>query len=260
MDLNLEGKTALVCGASQGIGKATAIGLAKLGATVVVLARTEDKLKQVIAEMPNSERHRYLALDISDRNLLKESIEKELDTYGPMQILVNNTGGPKAGPITEASEEQFLDAFKNHILVSRMLSELLLFGMKQSKYGRIVNIVSISVKMPIPNLGVSNTIRGATANWAKTMSYELGEYGITVNNILPGYTKTSRLDSLVALTAKEAGKSIHEIEHNLTKDVPMARFGTAEEVANAAVFLASPAASYITGTNIAVDGGWTKAL
>ncbi len=260
MKINLEGKTALVCGASEGIGAASAHELALLGANVILLARSKDKLDAVLSSLPGPGKHSVMLVDLSDRNLLKETVDKYLKEKGPINILVNNTGGPKSGPLSEASEEDFLNAFKNHVLVSNLLAELLVFGMKQSGYGRIINIVSISVKMPIHNLGVSNTIRGAMASWSKTLSYELGEHGITVNNVLPGYTKTSRLTSLMLKSAEDSGKNIEDVENNLKTTIPMNRFGTAAEVANAVAFLASPAASYISGVNLPVDGAWTKAL
>lgn len=257
MDLDLSGKTALVCGASQGIGAAIAKGLAEQGATLVLLARSKDKLEALKAELPNSNKHHIIVRDVSDRNSLKEAVEKQIEEHGPIQILVNNTGGPKPGLITEAREEEFLEAYKNHVLVSALLTDVLTFGMKQSHYGRVINIISISVKTPIPNLGVSNTTRAAMAGWSKTLSLELAPFGITVNNILPGYIETERLHSVLDANALKVGHDPSDLKEKIMKDIPMQRFGEASEVASLATFLASPAASYISGTNIPVDGAKT---
>lgn len=262
INVTLQGKTALVCGGSQGIGEAVCVELAQLGCNVLALARSESNLIQVVQKLSTSSgnKHFYIAIDISNRNALQKAIESFLQTHSSIHILINNTGGPKGGPILKASEEEFVTAFQNHVLVSALLTRLVLPGMKQDGYGRIINIVSTSVKVPIPNLGVSNTIRASMANWAKTLSLEVGPLGVTVNNVLPGFTETSRLRSLIESAAQSSQKSIQEVEQTWKSVIPLGRFGSPEEIASVVAFLASPAASYIHGTNITVDGGRTGCL
>lgn len=251
-------KRALVCGASQGIGRAIAQGLAEAGCQVVALARNADKLQELIQHLPG-EGHTAVSADMNDRHDLGNKIVQVLE-QGPIHILINNTGGPPPGPISEAQASSFLQAFEQHILSASTLSQAVLPGMKETGFGRIINIISTSVKIPIPNLGVSNTIRGAMANWAKTMSLEVGPFGITVNNVLPGFTNTPRLDKLLAGRAAKQGKTESEIANGLFPMIPARRFGEPEEVAAAAIFLASPLAGYINGINLPVDGGRTGSL
>jgi 3-oxoacyl-[acyl-carrier protein] reductase len=203
--------------------------------------------------------HRYHAIDFADEAATKSLIQSII-AEGPVHVLVNNSGGPAAGPIVEATEEQFLKAFHQHLITNHILTKAVIEGMKNAGYGRVINIISTSVKIPLKNLGVSNTIRGAVASWAKTMANELGQYGITVNNVLPGFTRTSRLDSLVATIAKKEAISAEEVEKNMMAEVPAQRFGEAAEVAAVAAFLASPAAGYVNGTSIPVDGGRTGSI
>ena len=179
------------------------------------------------------------------------------ETY---HILINNTGGPAGGPITEANIESFENAFKMHLINNQILVQSVIRGMIKEGYGRIVNIISTSVKAPIAGLGVSNTIRAAVANWAKTLSLELGEYGITVNNILPGFTNTNRLKSIIAKKSEKQGIPENEVIKIMMKSIPANRFGEAKETANAVAFLCSPAAAYINGINLPVDGGRTASL
>ena len=260
MDLRLDGKRALVCGASQGIGAACARGLAQQGAEVILLARKQEALEAVRSELPNPDQHQCLAVDLLDHKKLHDSIQQFLPGEKPISILVCNSGGPVGGPLLEADSESFLSAFKQHVLANQVLSKLLLPQMKDAAYGRIINIISTSVKAPIPNLGVSNTIRAAVANWAKTLSLELAPFGITVNNVLPGYTKTPRLENLIKLAAKREECSELKVEEEWKSDVPLGRFASPDEIANAVCFLASPAASYINGINLPVDGGRTASL
>ena len=262
MNLDLTGKTALVGGSTQGIGKATAIELALLGANVTLLARDEDKLRQVIAELNTSkgQAHLYIVADFSQTGAVKTTIEAYLAQYPEVHILINNTGGPAGGPLINAQPQEFIQTFHNHLLNNQVLAHALVPSMQKAGYGRIVNIISTSVKQPIVGLGVSNTIRGAVAQWAKTLSLELGQYGITVNNVLPGYTKTARLDSTIAMRAKNTGKSIEEVTAALEREIPIGRFATPEEVAAAAAFLCTPAAAAISGINVPVDGGKTGGL
>lgn len=261
MNLSLEGKHAVICGGSQGIGAAIAEELAQMGANCTLLARNEEKLRSVVAKLDTTLRqtHRYFAIDFTEEEAVRARI-KTLVAEGPVHILVNNTGGPAAGPITAASEDQFLAAFQQHVITSHILVKAVMEGMKKEGFGRIINVISTSVKIPLQNLGVSNTIRGAMASWAKTMANELGTYGITVNNVLPGFTKTPRLESLIQTNAKKAGSSIEQVEKNMIEEVPAKRFGEPSEIAAMAAFLASPAAAYVNGTSIPVDGGRTGSI
>lgn len=259
MNLNLKNKNAIVCGSTQGIGESSAIELAKLGANITLIARNESKLLNVLNELDKShgQTHSFVCIDFSDTTKLKEEVNLLKETY---HILVNNTGGPAAGPITKAKIKSFEEAFRMHLINNQILAQKVVEGMKKEGYGRIVNIISTSVKAPIPGLGVSNTIRAAVANWAKTLSIELGAYGITVNNVLPGFTNTNRLKDLISKKAEIQGKKQEEILNEMKSQVPAKRFGEAFEVANAVAFLCTPAASYINGINIPVDGGRTKSL
>lgn len=261
MNLSLEGKTAVVCGGSQGIGHAIAEELALMGAHCVLLARNEEALRLAVSQLNCSIRqmHSYHAIDFNNEAGLREVISTVV-SQGPVHILVNNSGGPAAGPIAEAPEDQFLNAFQQHLITAHILTKAVIGGMKAEGYGRIINVISTSVRIPLKNLGVSNTIRGAVASWAKTMANELAPFGITVNNVLPGYTRTSRLQSLIENTAQREGRSAEEVEAAMKADVPARRFGDAPEVAAVAAFLATPAAAYLNGTSIPVDGGRTGSI
>ncbi|MGE0352040.1 MAG: SDR family oxidoreductase [Gemmatimonadales bacterium] len=260
--LPLHDKRALVSGSSQGIGKACAIELARQGASVTLLARNGSRLEAVRQSLPPGEgaEHGVLVADFSEPEQVRDTVAAYLAEHGPVQILVNNTGGPPGGPIVEASAEQFLKAFRAHLICNQYLALAVLPGMRESGYGRIINIISTSVKQPIPGLGVSNTIRGAVASWSKTLAGEVGKSGITVNNVLPGATLTSRHYALIEAKAKKSGVSQAEIEADMKALIPLGRFAAPEEVAAAVGFLASPAASYITGVSLPVDGGRTASL
>ncbi len=262
MNLSLENKHAVVCGSTQGIGKATAIELANLGATVTLIARNETDLQNVCKELSTAhkQKHDYISVDFSKPEELKNKIEKYISENGTIHILVNNTGGPKSGTITEATTEEFISTFNNHLICNHILAQAVLKGMKEAGYGRIINIISTSVKQPLKGLGVSNTIRAAVANWSKTLAGEVAKFNITVNNVLPGATNTARLKTLNESKSQRTGKSIDELEKEMIAEIPMARFAEANEIANAVAFLASPAASYITGINLPVDGGRTGSL
>jgi 3-oxoacyl-[acyl-carrier protein] reductase len=262
MNLSLENKNALVCGSTQGIGKAAAVELASLGARITLVARNEEELKKVCHELPSAfkQKHDYLCADFSQPDVLKSKVQKHIAENGMFHILVNNTGGPSGGLITEATAEQFISTFNNHLICNHILAQSVLEGMMKEKYGRIINIISTSVKQPIKGLGVSNTIRAAVANWSKTLAGEVARYNITVNNILPGATETIRLKSLMEAKSHRTGKSIDELKLEMISEIPMARFADAGEIANAVAFLASPAAAYITGINLPVDGGRTASL
>ncbi|MCB0525798.1 MAG: SDR family oxidoreductase [Lewinellaceae bacterium] len=261
MNTSLVGKNALVGGGSAGIGRAVAAELAQLGANVTLLARSEDRLMAAkeILDTSQGQMHDILVADYSDIEKLKVGVDALLEKRS-FQILVNNTGGPPGGPISEASDKEFISAFHNHLLCNHLLLQALLPGMKKAGYGRVINVISTSVKEPIVGLGVSNTTRWAVASWAKTLSVELGEFGITVNNVLPGFTNTSRLDEIIENRVKKSAASRSVIENSMKSQVPLRRFAEPEEVAAAVAFLASPAAGYISGINLPVDGGRTKSL
>lgn len=261
MDLNLKGKNALVCGSSKGIGKAAAFELANLGANITLVARTGEKLAAVKQELPRvaGQNHDFLVADFGNISDLKRKVSG-LVSLKPIHVLVNNTGGPGAGALLEASLDDFKQAFQKHVMCNHLLTSLTIKGMKAANYGRIINIISTSVKEPLNGLGVSNTIRNAVANWAKTLANEIGHTGITVNNVLPGFTGTERLKELIQHKAENAGISEEEVMEAMRGEVPLGRFAQPNEIAAAIAFLASPAASYITGTNVVVDGGRTKSM
>ncbi|MGZ0014974.1 SDR family oxidoreductase [Yeosuana sp. AK3] len=260
MNLNLNNKYALVCGSTQGIGKATAIALANEGAKVTLVARNRDKLKAVIAEMPNSEHHSFIVADFSNPRDLQEQVITFIEKYHGFHVLINNTGGPRSGDILNASLEEFDNAFTQHLKCNHVLAQAVIPFMKTEGFGRIVNIISTSVKEPIPGLGVSNTIRGAVGNWSKTLSIEVGSFGITVNNVLPGFTETERLNEIIKVKANGAGTSVEAMTEIMKNYSPAKRFAKPEETAHVITFLASEAASYVNGINIPVDGGRTKSL
>ena len=261
MNLNLEGKNALVCGSTQGIGKASAVELANMGATITLVARNEQMLQATCKELSvnASQKHTYLVADFSLPDQLKTVVQKFVADK-QIHILINNTGGPSAGLAIEALPEQFSEAFNMHLLCNHILTQAVVAGMKQAGYGRIINIISTSVKIPLRGLGVSNTIRGAVANWSKTLSVELAPFGITVNNVLPGTTMTGRLDSLIKSKADRSGKTYDQVRQEMISEVPAGRISEPYEVAAAVAFLASPAAGYINGINLPVDGGRTGSL
>lgn len=261
MDLNLKGKSALVSGSTQGIGKAIAIELANLGASVTLLARNEIKLAEVRDSLFHAagQHHQILVADFAKPNELKSVIDEHLAAHH-YHILVNNTGGPPGGLAIDAELEAFRIAFNQHLICNQILAQATTPFMKKEGFGRIINVISTSVKAPLSGLGVSNTIRGAVGNWSKTLANELGEFGITVNNILPGATATQRLSSIIENKAKKLGKSVEDIEEKMKSEIPAKRFASADEVAAAAAFLASPAAAYINGINVPVDGGRTPSL
>lgn len=261
MNLSLLSKNAMVCGSSKGIGRAVAVQLAALGANITLVARSKDKLEAVQSQLDISkgQAHAYLQADFSDSEDLEKQVRTLVSSH-PIHILVNNTGGPKGGAILNAAPQDFLQAFHNHLVCNQVLTRTVIEGMKKEGYGRIINVISTSVKTPLAGLGVSNTIRAAVANWAKTLANEVGEFGITVNNVLPGSTETSRLTEIIDVRARKASATKDNIRSKMISSIPLARFAKPEEIAFAVAFLSSPAASYITGINLPVDGGRTRSL
>lgn len=252
----------MVCGSTAGIGKAVALQMAECGASVSLVARNREKLETTLAQLDSSagQEHSILVADFSQPENLKATVVKHLAAGATYHILLNNTGGPAGGRAIDADSEQFVAAFNAHLLCNHILAQALVPGMRDAGYGRIINIISTSVKVPLPGLGVSNTIRGAVGNWSKTLANELGQYGITVNNVLPGATATGRLSSIIANKASKLGMEAADVEKHMLAEIPAGRFAQPEEVAAAAVFLASPLASYINGINVPVDGGRTGSL
>ncbi len=244
--IDLDGKRALVCGGTSGIGKAAAEALNDCGADVVILSRS--------AYGENT-----ISCDLEDLDSLIDSVTKEIESNGSFEILINNSGGPPSGPLIEAKPSDFEKAFLRHVLASQTLVQLLLPGMQKSEYGRIINIISTSVKEPIPGLGVSNTIRGAMASWSKTLSKELPP-SITINNVLPGFTNTERLTELKKTLSKQKGISQEEVENAWLSTVPEGRLADPSELGKVVAFLSSPAASFVRGTSIPVDGGRTGSI
>ncbi len=262
MNVDLTNKRAIVCGSTRGIGRAMAIEFAASGANVILISRNEESLRKVLREMPanKNQNHNFIVADFTEPGALKKKLHNFVSENPPVHILVNNTGGPKGGDIIQADTSEFIQAFTNHLICNQILVQSVVEGMKKERYGRIINIISTSVKQPIKGLGVSNTIRGAVASWAKTLAGELGQFGITVNNVLPGATKTERLFSIFENRAKVSGKSIEEVKSEMMKEIPAARFAEPEELAYAVTFLASEYAGYINGINVPVDGGRTGCL
>ncbi len=262
MNLDLTDKTAVVCGSTQGIGYASAIELAELGATVILMARNEQSLKEAVSNLPTpaNQSHGYLIADFSDPSQVENQINDWVAVGNHADILVNNTGGPPAAPAMDATVEEFRIGFNNHLICNHILVQALVPAMKEHRFGRIINIISTSVKTPIPGLGVSNTTRGAVASWAKTLAGELAPFGITVNNMLPGMCWTGRLESLINGRAEKQGISADAVADQMKATIPAARFGEPAELGAVVAFLATPAASYVNGINIPVDGGRTQCL
>ncbi len=257
MNDSLRGLRALVCGSTQGIGRATAELLAEQGAEVTLFARNQPKLAEVLGGLrcEHGQNHDTIAADFTDTEAVRSTVQRQVDPDRPYRILVNNTGGPPGGPIADAEPEAFITAFRAHLINNQTLVQALLPGFRSAGYGRVINIISTSVKAPIPGLGVSNTIRGAVASWAKTLATELGPHGITVNNVLPGFTNTARLNQLFVAKASKMGQAVDEITDTAIASIPAGRLGRPEEIAAAVAFLASPMAGYINGINLPVDGG-----
>jgi len=260
MNLELNNKYALVCGSTAGIGKATALALAEEGTNITLIARNEEKLKAALAELPSHRNHDYIVADFSNPEELQRKVSEYISENHGFHILINNTGGPAGGPIFSAKIEEFHNAFTQHLKCNHVLAQAVVPFMKTEHYGRIINVISTSVKQPLDGLGVSNTIRGAVANWSKTLANELGQFGITVNNILPGATGTERLTQIIKNKAAKTGNTEEASSNAMKNAIPAKRFAKPEETADAITFLASARAAYINGINLPVDGGRTKSL
>ncbi len=251
--LDLQDRHALVCGASAGIGRAAAVALAAAGARLTLLSRRRETLDELAAQLrSNGGQVGVLSADLDERPELQTTLEAA--SLEPVHILINNTGGPSPGPLLSAGEEDLLSAFGRHVLAAHMLTTRFLPGMREAGYGRIINVLSTSVREPIPGLGVSNVIRAAMASWAKTLSRELPPH-VTINNILPGFTDTERLSTLAVDIGGRTNRTDDEVRAGWLAMVPEGRLGRPEELGAAIAFLASPAASYIRGVNLPVDGG-----
>lgn len=261
LSLDLNNKNALVAGSTQGIGLASAQALASLGANCTLIARNETALQQAVATLAinQGQKHQYLVADYSDAEQVRKVVS-DFVANNKIHILINNSGGPAAGPASSATTDAFLAAFNQHLICNHIVTGLVLPAMKEAHYGRIINIISTSVKIPLKGLGVSNTIRGAVASWAKTMANEVGSFGITVNNVLPGATATGRLSSIIENKAAKTGAEKDEVTQEMLSEIPAGRFGLPEEIASMVAFLASPAAAYVNGTSIPVDGGRTGSI
>ncbi len=255
----LSGKAALVCGSTNGIGWACVQELAEQGASCTLMARSEELLTKRVGELPagDGQSHGHVVADFSDVDAVRHAVRSLIDGGAVIDILINNTGGPPSGPITEADPAAFQAAFSQHLVNNHNLLQAVLPGMKERSFGRIVNVISTSVFQPIKGLGVSNTIRAAVANWARTVSSEVASQGITINNVLPGFTDTERLNHLFAAKSKRTGMTPDAIRQAAIDDIPAGRMGDPREIAAVVAFLASPAASYVNGVNLPVDGGRT---
>jgi len=263
MNLTLHKKRALVCGSTQGIGKSIAELFASMGAEVILCARSEESLKAVSSSLPfiDGTKHSYIVADFLNPESLGEKISTFCTTSNKhFDIVINNTGGPAGGPLLAATNQDFLKTFSAHLLCSQQIAQVVVPQMKERNFGRIINIISTSVKQPLDGLGVSNTIRGAMASWAKTLANEVAPFGITVNNVLPGATMTTRLDTIIKKKTSQSSKVEEEVISEMIKEIPTGRFAFPEEIAFAVGFLASDQAAYINGINLPVDGGRLRTL
>jgi len=262
MKFDLQNLNALVCGGSQGIGEAIAKVFAESGANVTLLSRNEDNLKVTMENLHSDpfQNHSYIVVDLANIEKLQTEILPELKEQKSFDIIINNSGGPKPGLLHQAHTSELINAFNQHVIASHLILQTFLPRMIERNFGRIINIISVGLKQPIQNLGVSNTIRGAMGSWAKTLSKELGQYGVTVNNILPGYTMTPRLNSLIKLRAEDSNTTTEDIISRMIEDVPVKKLGEPKDIAFATAFLASREASFVNGINFPVDGGWLNTL
>jgi 3-oxoacyl-[acyl-carrier protein] reductase len=262
MDLGLTGKVALIGGASKGLGLAAARALCAEGAHAALMARSPDVLEQAAEDLRQTTGAEVLAVavDLSQTDDLPDAVDQALDAFGRIDILINNAGGPPTGQFLDLGLDDWLHAFHLNLASAVTLAKLVVPRMKENNFGRIINLTSIAVKQPLDNLILSNSIRAGVHGWAKTLASELAPHGITVNNIMPGYTLTDRVRGLARNMAEEEGVSPEAVIHQLVEDIPMGRLGRPDELGDLAAFLASERAAYITGASIPVDGGFYKGL
>lgn len=262
MDLGLSEKVALVAASSQGLGKAVAMGLAQEGAKVVICARNKERLEATRDEIQAKTGAEVLSIqaDLTKEHDIKDLVAATLNTFGTIHILVNNAGGPPPGFFRDLSDDDWIKAFELTLMSSVRLTREVLPPMKKQKWGRIINITSVSVKQPIDNLLLSNSLRLGVLGWAKTLAGQTAAEGILINNVCPGWTRTERVVELIQARAKTEGSTPEVVEKQIMGGIPIGRMGNPEEFASLVVFLASERASYITGTSIQVDGGAVKAI
>ncbi|HEU4433705.1 MAG TPA: SDR family oxidoreductase [Pyrinomonadaceae bacterium] len=262
MDLGLKNRVALVAAASQGLGRAVAEELAAEGASLVLCARNPTTLAETAAAIADSTGAHVLAApaDVTDVDQIARLVESANERFGRIDILVTNAGGPPAGRFDQITREQWEQASRLTLFSAIELARQVLPGMKERRWGRILNITSIAVKQPVENLMLSNSLRAGLTGFARTLANEVAADGVTVNNILPGYTRTERLDELANMMADKLGISASEFRAKWEQEIPMRRLGEPREFAALATFLVSERASYITGASIQVDGGWIRSL
>ena len=262
MDLGLEGKVAFVAAASKGLGRAVAEELAAEGASLVLCARNAETLNLVSKQIAKTSGVSVLpvAADVSEAEEVAKAVQSGIEKFGRIDILVTNAGGPPSGRFDDLSREMWENATRLTLNSVLELTRAVLPGMKERKWGRILNITSITVKQPVDNLMLSNSLRAAVTGFARTLANEVATHGITVNNILPGYTRTERVEELAKAAAEREGISAAEANAKWEAEIPMGRLGEPGEFAALAAFLVSERASYITGTSIPVDGGWIRSL
>lgn len=262
MDLGLRGKVALVAASSRGLGRATAEELAAEGADLVMCARSEGPLREAATAIERASGVRVVALpaDLADPDAVDRVVAQALGTFGRVDVLVTNTGGPPAGPFESHSREAWHEAVRQNLDSVLNLVRPILPGMKERRWGRIINVTSITVKQPVDNLILSNSVRAAVTGFARTLATEVAPFGVTVNNVLPGYTRTQRVEELAAKTAATRGGSPADAFAAWEREIPMRRLGEPREFGALVAFLASERASYITGTSVPVDGGWIRSL
>lgn len=258
MKVELNGLRAVVCGGSSGIGKACSKLLANNGASITIISRSKNKLNNIVSNLDRSkdQSHKFICADLNEPNRLDEILKDKLDYK--VDILINNSGGPKGGLLIDAEPTEFTLAFNRLLVSSQILTKFVVSDMQKQGFGRIINIISTSINQVIPGLGVSNTVRGAVSQWSKTLAIELGSYNITVNNILPGYTKTKRLEELATSKAQELNTTKDNIYKLWADSTSLKRLAEPNEIANTVLFLCSGGSSYITGHNLSVDGGRYK--
>lgn len=262
MDLGIKDRVALVTASSRGLGKAVALQISREGAKVMICARGEERLHQTrddIASETGGEVRAFVT-DVTDRHQVKRMIDKITDEFGTVEILVCNAGGPPAGLVDDFAEDDYRKALELNLMTTVNLCYEVMPMMKKQRWGRIINMTSVSAKQPIKTLILSNTSRAGVLGFSKSISEQLGPYGITVNVICPGYTKTERIDELAQSYAKTGKGSVEDFYKSIEASIPLGRFAAPDEIASAVAFFASEKAAYITGVSLQIDGGYIKGL